>query len=348
MDNRFEQQPQRFPTASTEPTATQPLKYTSWLLVELERLLREMPAEDRHECLQEVEEHLTCCKLALEEIGIDPSESDHEAVRRFGDPETFATQALDSHKPARRDARVMARVTAGVTIFAMVWLILGVFNMVLVWPLLILSCAIVVGYSWKFRFQLAGILKGGILATLCLSLYIGVAYIRLGDYGGLGITTRWQVPSIKADSERIVALTDQALAQCDPIQMAFRKGEGSVKQTAFYSGASYPAFEGSVPGISDAPLYKIVHVNDFKQAADSWENYKNNFQGNWSRDGMDAVSDSIAADHAGDSLFSPAMAVQGAQAGLLVTFFALCLNFVTHVIHLCSDRQRTSRRSRLA
>jgi uncharacterized membrane protein len=347
MANRFDNEPQAPFRASTEPTAAHPLKYASWLLIELERLLIELPAEDRQACLQEVEEHLACCRLALEEVGLDPSESDREAVRRFGSPETFAAQAILSRNPARGHSKFMVGATAAAILIALAWLMLGIFNMALVWPLGICSVAALAVCSWNYRLQLKSVMKGGLLATLFLAVYIGFAYINLRDFGDAGIMPRWQVPGMKADAEKTLALYDQALAQCEPIQMAFQKGEAAVKQTPFYSGA-YLAFVVTPQGASGTPIYKIVKVNDFRQAASSWENYKNNFRSTWSANTMEAVSNSVAANHTSESAFSLAMAGQGAQAGFFLTLLSLCLNFAVFVFRLLWERARTPRKRLVA
>lgn len=337
MDNRFQKQAEGF-SIQTETHYGQPLKHSSWLLVQLEHLLRKLPDNERQSCLQEVEEHLVCCRLALEEMGLDPTESDEEAVRRFGDPEAFAAQALKLREPAAYGSRVITGITAGVTLLAMAWIILGIFNMVLVWPLEIVSVALVIAYSWKYRLQLAGFVKGGILGTVILSVYTGFAYVHLGDSGGYGIAPRWQVAGLKRDAERTRASTDAALRQCDAIQKLFKGGAATVQQSPFYAAGTYLAFESSHPGASETPVYKLVRVSDYDKAAGSWETYREDYRGSWERNAMDAVPESKAADHADDHLFSAAMAVQGAEAGLLVTLCALCLNLLVFAVRSLSER----------
>ncbi len=329
------------------PTTSQPvlipgqpeaLRHASWLLVQLELELEPLEEHLRIETLSEVEEHLRCSRLALEELGLGPIEADREAVEHFGSPARFARQVINSHKPKPMPQPALCLLTAASFLFLA--FTRSIMDSNATAGVLGLWCAPLafILLSWRARtFQWKALAKTGLAFGAFLTLFMGFAWVNLTNDGGIGESPRWALADLKARSEREMTLIPDAIKRCDPIEQTFEKGKQVVQNSRCFTRAGY--LEYQMTGIAYAPFmppYTVAFDPNYAQAARSWQEYSQE------KETLQAYleilpSEARACDLAARKPFDPIPASQGALGALFLTAVALLLNSCVFVLRSVWD-----------
>jgi len=322
--------------------------HSSWLLVEIERLLKSLTKEEREATLSEVEEHLRCSRAALEELGLDPSTADQEAVALFGSPSEFCNKLLRRQVKTQCAPRTLITIMVLTVLlpFALVFFMIDAFAVA--YAILAIGSITFLVESWRQRhFHWKTIGKAGGVLTAVFALALGFAWVDMWSTGGMGEGPRWELKKFESTAQEQIRAIYSIQSECSPIRETFAEGEQAVDASPYYRNERYEVFSVIDLSPNGVPNYAITWSPTFAEAEQSWKNYGGYRR--WMDENLTSAEDQIPAiDLASRRAFDPMTAGQGAVGGVFVTCIALLANFVVSSLRWIYDQLRRMPRRRAA
>jgi len=320
-------------------------KHTAWLMVQLEKELQGVADPARVAALQEVEEHLACSRMALEELGVSPQESDQQAVERFGSPQEFARKIIGQQSEPTKTPKALLTLTAATMTFLIIFLFTLPFLQIyqLFTPYLVISVALAafVGLSWRARiFQWKSLSKLGLAVSLGLAILMGFTWVELWTVGGMGETPKWQVNAYRDTTERQLKEIPKSLAECNAAQSIFASGQAAVESSRYFSKGAYMTFqEDYLPQFGSTAEHHFGWTTNYIDAAQTWRSY-GSVRNRWESYLADAQAQISALDAASKKVFDPMTAAQAMLGCVFLTCLAVLLNFFVSVFRSIYDAIR--------